>query len=130
MKYQYSLKQNWMGVLVAVTIGAIAISIRNFTKIPILDPLLIALVLGMLIRTFIKFNDKFVSGFNLTPLLFIPIGVIFYGAVNLNFVKFASVDPAFIFIVFIVFMIYVISTLFLSYLFGLREKLCRLKSRN
>jgi uncharacterized integral membrane protein (TIGR00698 family) len=55
-------------------------------------------------------------------MLFIPIGVIFYGAVNLNFVKFASVNPVFIFIVLIVFIVYLTSIFFLSSLFDIKEK--------
>ena len=72
--------------------------------------------------SFIKFDDKFTSGFSMAPLIFIPIGVIFYGARNLNFVKFASVDTNNIFLVLITFIVYIISALLLSYLFGLKEK--------
>lgn len=109
-------------MFIAVVIGIIAVLIRQFIKWPILDPLLVALVIGIVIRYFVKVDDRFLPGFILAPSLFIPIGVIFYGAVNLNFVKFAAVDTNFIFMLFMVFIVYVVSTILLSSVFGLSEK--------
>jgi uncharacterized integral membrane protein (TIGR00698 family) len=117
-----SLAQNWRGIIIAIIVGVIAVLIREFFGSPILDPLLVALVIGIILRSFIRFNDKFIFGFKLTPLLFIPIGVIFYGAVNLDFVKFASVNPMFIFIVIIVFIVYLTSTFLLSIMLNIDDK--------
>ncbi len=117
-----TLKQNWKGILVAAVVGSTAVLIKEFFGSPILDPLLVALVIGIVLRSFVKFDDKFISGFRLTPLLFIPIGVILYGAVNLNFIKFASVNPTFIFIVLIVFIAYLTSVFLLSTLLNINEK--------
>lgn len=122
MKYIDSLKQCWKGIIISIAVGIGAVLIRNFSKLPILDPLLIALVVGMIVRTFVRFNNNYISGFSIAPLIFIPIGVILYGAKNLNFVKFASVDTNYIFLVLITFIVYIISALLLSHLFGLKEK--------
>lgn len=117
-----ALKQNWRGILIAIIIGVLAVGIKEFFASPILDPLLVALVIGIILRSFIKFNDKFINGFMITPMLFIPIGVIFYGAVNLNFVQFVSVNPMFIFIVIIVFIVYITSAFLLATLLDIKEK--------
>lgn len=123
-----ALKQAWGGIILAVIVGIVAMAIKDyFTNIksaaaPMLDSLIIALVIGAILRSFIKFNEKFTSGFKITPLLFIPIGVIFYGAVNLNFPQFASVEPGFIFVVLIVFIVYLTSTFLLSSLFNIKDK--------
>jgi len=116
------VKKGWKGIAVAIVIGVAAVWIKSFAKAPILDPLVAAMVIGILLRSFVKFGDEFKSGFSLAPLLFIPVGVILYGACNLNFVKFAAVDTNYIFMLFIVFIVYVISALLLANAFGLNEK--------
>jgi len=122
MKYLNLLKQGWKGIFLAICVGVVAIIIKNVFKHPVLDPLLVALAIGIIIRSFIKLNDKYISGFTLASSLFIPVGVILYGAVNLNFAKFGNVDTNSVFLLFIVCIVYVISTLVLSNLFGLTEK--------
>ncbi len=116
------LKQCWKGIVIAIIVGVSAVLLNRFLKLPILDPLFIALIIGVICRSFIKFKDETIAGFNIAPSLFIPVGVIFYGAVNLNFSRFMTVDTNFIFMLFIVFLIYLISSLLLANLFGLNEK--------
>ncbi|MBU0468167.1 MAG: putative sulfate exporter family transporter [Candidatus Omnitrophica bacterium] len=118
----YSFIQFWKGVLIATLVGLAAVLIETFAEWPILDPLVIAMVIGISLRSFIKFDDDIISGFKLAPSLFIPIGVIFYGAVSLNFTSFIQVDPNYIFTLFIVFIVYIVSGLFLSSVFRLNEK--------
>lgn len=118
----YSFLQFWKGVLIATLVGLAAVLIEVFTELPVLDPLVVAMIIGIMIRSLIRFDDEIISGFNLAPSLFIPIGVIFYGAASLNFNNFAKVDPSFIFTLFIVFVVYVISGLFFSTVFGIKEK--------
>lgn len=122
MIYYNSLKQNWRGLTVAAMVGVISVLINKYTKLPILDPLLVALLIGIIIRSFTKFNDKFISGFKFAPMLFIPIGVVLYGAINLNFVKFATVDPMIIFIILFTFLGNAAFIFFLSDIFGIRQK--------
>lgn len=123
MKYADLLKQGWKGMLIAIIVGTTAVAIRYWTRQPVLDPLFVALGIGIIIRSFIKFNDKWVSGLTLVPLLFIPFGAIFYGAVNLNFMTYTTVDTRLIIMTFIIFMVYIISALLLSKLMGLRRKI-------
>ncbi|MDI6758870.1 MAG: putative sulfate exporter family transporter, partial [Candidatus Omnitrophota bacterium] len=115
-------KQGLKGVFLSLLVGIAAVIIEGFAKWPVLDPLLLALIIGIFLRAFVKFDDKVISGFKQASMLFIPIGVIFYGAINLNFVKFASVKTDFIFILLIVLMVYLISAILLSNLFKIKEK--------
>jgi len=116
------IKDGWKGIVICIITGAIAIAIKDITKLSTLDPLLVAMAIGIALRALIKFNDTFISGFRLAPSIFIPVGVILYGAVNLNFTGFAKVDATTLFLIFIVFICYLISTLILSGIFGLKEK--------
>lgn len=101
-----TIKQGWSGTAVAVLVGIAAILIGKIFNSPILDPLFVALVIGIVLRSFIKFNDNSAIGFKITPMLFIPIGVVLYGAVNLNFVEFSNMHPLSIFAVIFVFLCY------------------------
>jgi uncharacterized integral membrane protein (TIGR00698 family) len=122
MNYFKELSAGWKGVLVSVLCGLAAILVKNLLNSPIAEPLLLALILGIALRSFIKFGDSTKLGFKISPMLFIPVGVVFYGAVNLNFKECFSMDPDLIFMLFIVFIIYVIASIFLSSLFRLKEK--------
>jgi len=123
MEYLNSLKQEWKGLFIAVGVGTAEVLIRNVTGMPILDPLFIAMVIGIAIRAVIKFPDSITEGFSRAPLLFIPPGVVLYGAVSLNFNKVAQIrEINIIFLLLIVFIVYIISALLLATLFGVKEK--------
>lgn len=118
----YGFIQSWKGVLVAAFVGLTAVLIENSFKLPILDPLVVAMVMGITIKSFVEFDDDIISGFKLAPSLFIPIGVVFYGAVNLNFSSFIKMDLNSVFTLFIVFIVYILSGIILSNMFGIKEK--------
>lgn len=117
-----TIKQGWSGTAVAVLVGIAAILIGKIFNSPILDPLFVALVIGIVLRSFIKFNDNSAIGFKITPMLFIPIGVILYGAVNLNFVEFSNMHPLSIFAVIFVFLCYAGFVYLLSFMMRLDLK--------
>ncbi|MFQ5729003.1 MAG: putative sulfate exporter family transporter, partial [Waddliaceae bacterium] len=122
MKYLASLKRHRKGIYVAGLIGFISIIIHDFSGSPLLDSLLVALTLGIAVRSFVKFSDDFKSDFYAAPGMLIPPGVVLYGAVNLNFSEFQVIDSYFYYIPFVVLMVYLMTILFLSYLFGVKEK--------
>lgn len=117
-----NVKDGWMGVSLAIVVGLVAVLIKNVGGSPLLDSLVVAMLLGILLNSFINFNSNFYSGFRLTPLLLIPLGAILYGAVNLNFREFTQINPKFIIIISVVFVIYFISIFILSNLFKLKNK--------
>jgi len=81
------------------------------------------MVFGIVFGTIIQQKSKFRPGIILAPNIFIPIGVIFYGAANLNVKILAEIDASFSFTIFIVFLVYIISTILLSHIFGLKDKI-------
>lgn len=117
-----TIKQGWSGTAVAVLVGVAAILIGKIFKSPILDPLFVALVIGIILRSVIKFNANSMIGFKIAPMLFLPIGVILYGAVNLNFVEFSQVHPLSIFAIIFVFLCYAGFVYLLSFMLRLDLK--------
>ncbi|MDP8213442.1 MAG: putative sulfate exporter family transporter [Candidatus Zapsychrus exili] len=115
-------QQKNKGILLAIFIGFIALIIKRSVNSAVFDPLVVAMILGILIRSFFKFSKEMVAGLAKVPETFIPLGVILYGAVNLNFTKIFTVDTSHIFLLFIVFIVYIVSAVVLSSLFGLNEK--------
>jgi uncharacterized integral membrane protein (TIGR00698 family) len=78
------------------------------------DPLLIALVCGIIIRTFFPISTELKKGVLLAPKIFIPVGIVFYAAKNLNFVKFAQIDIKMIVLISAVITVYFTSILLLG----------------
>ena len=108
----YGFIKSWKGVLIAAFVGLTAVFIENFFKLPILDPLVVAMVIGIIMKSFVKFDDDIISGFKL----------VFYGAVSLNFSNFIRMDLNSVFTLFIVFIVYILSGIILSNMFGIKEK--------
>jgi len=107
-----NLKTNFLGVFIAITIGVIAYTIRITTKASIADPLLIALLFGIILRAIIGENTKLKIGFAIASKVFIPFGIIFYSMKNLNFTKFAEVDSSIIILLIVIIFVY-FSTIFI-----------------
>lgn len=122
MKSMYAFGQRMQWILVTTGIALAAILLKEFAGSAIFDPLIIALALGITLRSLIKLNEESAKRIRLAPAILIPPGVILYGAVNLNFSKLAPLDPNYIFLIFIVFLVYTISTLVLAKLFKLNER--------
>lgn len=105
-KYLTLFKEDWPGLLLAVVIGLIAYGIKLITKSPLADPLLIALLMGIVIRSVIGDSKRLTPGFILAPAIFIPFGAILYGAINLNFINFVRVDVNFMALLAVVMLVY------------------------
>lgn len=114
--------KSFKGLFIAGILGMIAVGIQVSSGIPILDPLLLALVFGIITNSFFKFNDDYKFGFLFAPSIFIPIGVIFYGAANLNFQMIHNVEPNNVLLIIIVLLIYTITTLILASIFKIKDK--------
>ncbi len=87
-----SVKEAWPGLLVAVLIGAAGYGLKAATRAPIADPLLLAMIFGIIFRTAIGDSARLKSGFTVAPAILIPPGIVFYAANNLDFVKFSKVE--------------------------------------
>ena len=67
-----NLMRIWYGLIFAIVIGASAYIISVMTLSPIADPLLVAMILGIIIRSIIGDNAKFKSGFSYAMRIFLP----------------------------------------------------------
>jgi uncharacterized integral membrane protein (TIGR00698 family) len=75
------------GLLVAVSIGAISYGINILLSYHAFDPLVIALIIGITLRSKTGKDHRLIPGFTFAPVVFIPIGIGFYALNNLNFAK-------------------------------------------
>ncbi|MBU1087350.1 MAG: YeiH family protein [Candidatus Omnitrophica bacterium] len=117
------LKSIAPGFLIAACVGGLGLMISNLSNLPIFDPLVIAMGLGIAIKAFVLLPEKALTGIKRAPLICIPPGVAIYGAVSLNFHAASVVkERDFLIILLVVFLVYIISALLLSSLFGLKEK--------
>ncbi|GBE18348.1 hypothetical protein BMS3Abin16_00946 [archaeon BMS3Abin16] len=117
------IKEYWQGLLLAVLIGIVGYGVKVVTKSPMADPLLIAMMLGIIVRTAIGDRGKLKPGFTLAPTIFIPLGIVFYAANNLNFLKFAEVETDMIVLLIIIMLVYFAVILLLGKLLRQRKQI-------
>ena len=108
------LRESWFGLLLAILIGVLGYGIRQITKTPVADPLLVAMIIGIMFRTIVGDKPILRTGFTMAPRIFIPIGIIFYAINNLNFVKFAQVKLSMIMLMVIIILVYFIVILIMG----------------
>ncbi len=88
------LKECWIGLFATIAIGTAAVYLKNTIHWPIVDPLLVSLAIGIVIRTGVQNSRSLKLGTDVSQKIFIPIGIIFYGMNNLNFLKTAKVEAS------------------------------------
>lgn len=101
-----AIKRGLPGLLLAIIIGVISYGIKVVTGAPAADPLLIALIIGILVRAIIGTNKTLLPGILIAPKIFIPVGVIFYAARNLNFVQFAEVEIGMVVLLIVIILVF------------------------
>ena len=117
------IKEGWPGLLLALCIGAAGYGIRVVTQAPIANPLLAALIMGIIVRTAMGNMRKLKFGYTLAPKIFIPVGIVFYAANNLNFIKFAKVEVSMIAILIVEILVYFLVILVLGKMLGQRKQI-------
>jgi len=122
-KYLKLLKEGWCGVLLAALIGMLGYGVKAITKSPLADPLLVAMVIGIIVGTTMPRVSKPRAGFVLAPAIFIPIGIVFYAINNLNFVRFAKVEPAMIVLLVTIILVYFAVILILGRLLKQKQEI-------
>ncbi len=122
-----------MGLVLALAVGLIAVygitpwvgglsdGMLKTLMLPMKDALISAMVMGLLIRFLVGVNPKLMPGIILAPALFIPIGVIFYGANTLNFVKFATVPTSYMLLELVIVLVYFGVIIWLGKMLNLRD---------
>ncbi len=111
------------GFSLAILIGFIGYGAKVFINSPLADPLLVALLFGILGRSIIGEHAIFKAGYVFAPSIFLPAGIIFYGAHNLNFAKLVEVEQSMLLLLVIVMCVYFGSILFLGKVLGQRKQI-------
>lgn len=117
------LKEDLAGLVLAVLIGLMGYGAKLIMQSPIADPLLVAMVMGIVVRTATGGSTRLRPGFTVAPMIFIPLGIGFYAANNLNFVKFAKVQTSIISILIVVIFVYFAVILLLGKLLGQKKQI-------
>ncbi|MCG8376655.1 MAG: putative sulfate exporter family transporter, partial [Chlorobiales bacterium] len=100
------VRQVWPGLLLACVVGVAGFGVKLWTNSVYADPLLVAMVLGICTRWLTGNNGKLRPGLLFSYRFFIPIGIVFYGAVKLNFVKFMQVEKSYIALIMLIILVY------------------------
>lgn len=111
------------GVAISVLLGLLSYAIKKWINSPIADPLLIALFLGITCRMFIRNREEIKAGVSLSPAIFLPVGIIFYGANNLNFAILTEINASMLVLLFIIMGVYIGSILFLGKILGQKKQI-------
>jgi uncharacterized integral membrane protein (TIGR00698 family) len=107
-----AVKEGWQVLLLSIGIGLAGYAVKEITKSAIIEPLLVAMVLGIACRALMKDSENLKPGLTLSIRLFMPFGIAFYALKNLNFAKIAEVKPGVIILLMAIVAVYVI-TIFL-----------------
>ena len=102
------------GLTLSVIIGSICYFLTMYANSPLLDPLLLSLIFGIIIRSSIDDNKRFEPGISFAISLFIPFGIVFYGLHNLNFAKLNEVEPVLLVLLILVMLVYFAVIIFLG----------------
>lgn len=111
------------GLLTAMAIGLPAYIVTRWLQSPLADPLVIAIVGGIVVRTCIGDRTMFHRGFAAAPSVFIPIGLVFYAMRNFNGVRLGQIQPASLPLVALVLLAYFVTVLILGRLLGQRDRI-------
>lgn len=117
-----SVRMRMWDMFIPMVIGIVAVVIKKVTANALLDPLLLALMIGIFLK--LCGGEKWLSiaQYDFAPSIFIPVGALFYGAANLDFQHFFVVDSHVLFILIFVVLSYIIISLVLSRMFFIQEK--------
>ncbi|MBI5057339.1 MAG: putative sulfate exporter family transporter [Nitrospirae bacterium] len=121
--FHKQLKDIRPGLLLAVLIGLAGYGLTSIIKSSLLDPLIIALILGIAVKSSLRESKKFESGVVLASSIFLPAGIIFYGLQNLNFAKLTEVDPTILLLMLVVMSVYFAVILLMGKLLGQKKQI-------
>ncbi len=123
MKGNNTGRETGFGIFLAILVGLIGYGSSTLLNSSLADPLVIALLLGILLRTFTGENEKLKSGFLFAPRIFIPFGIIFYAAHNLNFAKFTEIKISLLIILIAVMFVYFLVIFIIGKILGQNKKI-------
>jgi uncharacterized integral membrane protein (TIGR00698 family) len=116
-------RESLIELIIAVLTGTIVYIITVLIKYPVADPLLLSMITGITIRTVTGKKNTSRSSSNLPSLIFIPAGIVFYAARNLNFIKFAKVEISMIILLLVIILVYFTVILILGKLLNQKKQI-------
>jgi uncharacterized integral membrane protein (TIGR00698 family) len=122
-RFRQRLHQTWRALILPFAIGGCAWGISFVTSIPYADPLLIALVAGIVIRSFMGDRPGLTESASVATSLLIPFGIFFYGAHNLNFATLGQVEPQLLLVLIAVVAVYFATIILMGRLNGQRQQI-------
>lgn len=111
------------GLAVAALIGSLAYGLTRVLNRPVADPLVVAMISGIIIRTVTGDSAALRRGFSTAPLICIPAGIAFYAFKNLNFVTFAEVRPGSLVLTASTLFVYFVTILLVGRALGQKEQI-------
>jgi uncharacterized integral membrane protein (TIGR00698 family) len=118
-----SFKEVSAGMAMAILIGLSGYAFTYILRSSLFDPLLIALILGIIMKSSTPNLKKYEPGISLASSIFIPVGIVFYGLNNLNFINLTELEPSRLLLLLTVVFIYFFVILVLGRLLKQREQI-------
>ncbi len=119
----YSGPKAAVPVALALSIGLGAYLLQIRLRAAIIDPLVLALLAGILVRSLFAGRSPFFASSFAACRLFIPFGIVFYAAENLNFIKLGQLSPGMLLLLIAVILAYFGGVFLLGRLLGQRLKI-------
>jgi uncharacterized integral membrane protein (TIGR00698 family) len=110
-------------LILAAIIGAGGYGIHILVNSPLIDPLVVSLILGIMVRALFPDIGDIEGGLSLPTRVFIPIGLVLYSAHNLNFTRFAEVHLDMAILLLLVMAVYFLSIIISGRVLGQKREI-------
>jgi len=109
-----------------VFLGAAGLGISYVGRSNLLDPLVVSMVLGVVVRTWLGAGSRLGPGPALATRILLPVGIVFYAFTNLNFGKVLELPASMSALLVAVVVVFFFATLLLGRAFRLRRQIAYL----
>jgi len=117
------LRATGPGLLLALLLGGMACAVAQVLRSSVVDPLVLALITGVTLRTAMGRRRVFEAGFTAAPMICIPMGITLYAVKNLNFVAYARVPRTAMILAALIVLMYFATILILGRLLGQQDRI-------
>jgi len=118
-----NVKENSTGLILALLIGSASYYIQDFLNYSLMDPLVLSLFTGILVKIIFQKSEKISKKINFSPLIILSLGIVFYSFSNINFVKISKMDAKILFLLLFVILVYYFVIIFLGKAFRQKKEI-------
>jgi len=111
------------GLILATLAGLLGFGIYSLIKTPLAEPLLLSLLIGITIGSILPPHTELKRGLEIATRVFLPIGLVFYSANNLNFVKVSQFHTRMLILLLTVMVVYFLSIIITGRLLNQRRQI-------